>query len=33
MEGNMRIAYPGSLLQAMDYSVDDSDALYMYETQ
>lgn len=32
-EGNMRIAYPGSLLQAMDYSVDDSDALYMSETQ
>lgn len=29
----MRIAYPGSLLQAMGYPVDDSDALYMYETQ
>ncbi|MFT4518440.1 MAG: hypothetical protein ACI9JM_000821 [Halioglobus sp.] len=32
-EGNMRIAYPGSLLQAMGHSVDDPDALYMYETQ
>tara|TARA_R110002073_G_scaffold238551_3_gene399592 strand:- start:2734 stop:3300 length:567 start_codon:yes stop_codon:yes gene_type:complete len=32
-EGNMHIAYPGSLLQAMGYPVDDSDELYMYETQ
>lgn len=31
--GNMRIAYPGSLLQGMGYPVDDSGALYMYETQ
>ena len=32
-EGRMRIAYPGSLLEGMGYSVDDANAYYLYETR
>lgn len=32
-EGQMRIAYPGGLLQGMGHAVDDADAYYLYETR
>ena len=32
-EGTMRIAYPGTTLQAMGIEVDDADAYYLYETR
>lgn len=32
-EGQMRIAYPGGLLQGMGHAVDDAEAYYLYETR
>tara|TARA_B100000767_G_C19773585_1_gene541357 strand:- start:1024 stop:1578 length:555 start_codon:yes stop_codon:yes gene_type:complete len=32
-EGRMRIAYPGSILEAMGHSVDETEAYYLYETR
>ena len=32
-EGQMRIAYPGSLLKDMGHNVSDTDAYYLYETR
>lgn len=32
-EGTMRMAWPGSLLQAIGTAVDDPDAMYLYEAR
>ncbi len=32
-EGQMKIAYPGELLQGMGYPIEDTDAYYLYETR